>query len=464
VYKYRDDGRFVGSIGGPGPKEGQFYGPTAVALDRSGDLYVIDSGNKRVQKFSKEGDFLLSFGREGEGEDEFSHPSGIAVDPSGRIYVADHGRKTIQVYDRSGNYLGKLGGLELKDPYGMSIAGQNRLVVADADRVIVYDLLYSTWTVIGTGERIGRALDASIDRLEQLYAADYEKDSLFQFVPKADKYRNLTVVLDRVDMASLPAVGYYVSALDADGLPIYGLEAENFLLRIGGNEVGPVDLISDERKNSRLSILFLVDKSREMAQYAADARLYLGQLLSKVAEEDQMAVLSFNADSWVASSFTRSKLRTMDSILEDRYKDGRALDRAFRRGIDYLNKEFYKKAVVLVTNGAYSDQSFRTYSLQSCINYAMNNYIPVYILNFSGRESEVLSTFARSTGGRQYDALHSGELPYLYETMKAYRSPEYLVVFNEKRNPSLGGLYLDAEVEVNFSGRFGKSRLGCIYP
>jgi DNA-binding beta-propeller fold protein YncE len=464
VYKYRDDGRFVGSIGGPGSREGQFYGPTALALDRSGDLYVIDSGNKRVQKFSGEGDFLLSFGGEGEGEDEFSHPSGVAVDPSGRIYVADHGRKTIQVYDRSGNFLGKLGGYDLKDPYGLSIAGQNRLVVADGDRVLVYDLLYSTWTVIDTGERLGRALDAGIDRLEQLYVADFEKDSLFQFVPKADKYRNLTVILDRVDIASLPAVGYYVSALDADGLPIYGLEAENFLLRIGENQVGPVDLLSDERRNSRLSILFLVDKSPAMAQYAADMRPAMGQLLSKVAEEDQMAVLSFNADSWVASAFTRSKARTLDSILEERYKDGRAFDRAFRRGIDYLNKEFYKKAVVLVTDGGYSDQSFRTYSLLSCINYAMNNYIPVYVLNFGGRESEALSTLARSTGGRQYDVFHSSELPYLYETMRAYRSPEYLVVFNEKRDPSLSGLYLDAEVEVNFIGRFGRSRLGCIYP
>jgi DNA-binding beta-propeller fold protein YncE len=464
VYKYRDDGGFVGSIGGPGAKEGQFYGPTALALDRSGDLYVIDSGNKRIQKFSKEGDFLLSFGREGEGDEEFFHPSGVAVDPAGRIYVADHGKKTIQVYDRSGNFLGKLGGAALKDPYGLSIAGQNRLVVADADRVLVHDLLYSTWTEIETGGRIGRALDAGIDRLEQLYAADYEKDSLFQFIPKADKYRNLTVILDRVDVASLPAVGYYVSALDADGLPIYGLEADNFLLRIGENQVGPVDLLSDERRSSRLSILFLVDKSSAMAQHAADMRAVVGQLISKVAEEDQMAVLGFNADSWISSSFTRSKLRTLDSILEERYKEGRAFDRAFRRGIDYLNKEFYKKAVVLLTDGAYSDQSFRTYSLLSCINYAMNNYIPVYVLNFGGRESEGLSTFARSTGGRQYDVFHSSELPYLYETMKAFRSPEYLVVFNEKRNPSLSGLYLDAEAEVSFGGRFGRSRLGCIYP
>jgi DNA-binding beta-propeller fold protein YncE len=475
VYVYREEGRstgviaplaakFVSSIGGPGSKEGRFYGPTAIALDRFGDIYVIDSGNKRVQKFSRQGDFLLAFGREGDEEGEFRHPSGIAVDPSGRIYVSDHGKKTIQVYDRSGNYLGPLGGHELQDPYGLSIAGRNRLVVADAGRVLVYDLRYSTWTEIDTGGRFRRVLDAGIDRLEQLYAVDYDKDSLFQFVPKADKYRNLTVILDRVDVSELPRAGYYVTVLDADGLPVYGLEADNFLLRLGESRVGPVDLLSDDLRNSRLSILFLLDKSPAMAQHEADLRLAAERLLSKVAEEDQMAVLSFGADSWIASSFTRSKLRTMDALLEARYREGRGFDRAFRRGIDYLNKEFYKKAVVLLTDGLYTDQSFRTYSLLSCIDYAMNNHIPVYVLNFGARESEALSTLARSTGGRQYDALRSSELSYLYETMKAARSPEYLVVFSETRNPSLGGLYLDAEVEVDFGGRFGKSRLGCIYP
>ena len=464
VYIFRDDGGFIASIGGPGFKEGQFYGPTALAVDSRGDLYVIDSGNVRVQKFSKEGDFLLAFGKEGERDEEFIYPSGVAVDPAGRIYVADHGKKTIQLYDGSGNYLGRLEGLTLEDPYGLSIAGQNRLVIADAGRIVVYDLLYSTWTEIGTGGRIGKAIDAKIDRLEQLYAADYQKDSLFQFVPKADKYRNLTVILDRVDTASLPALGFYVSVLDADGLPVYGLEADNFLLKIGEGATGKVDILSNERRNSRLSLLFLVDKSLSMAQYQRDIGIYLEQLLAKVSENDRMAVVNFNADSWIASSFSGSRLRTMDAILEPRYKEGRGFDRAFRRGIDELNKEFFKKAMIVITDGSYTDQSFKNYSLLSCMNYAMNNHIPVYFLNFSGKESETLALFARSTGARQYDVLHSSEFPYLYEMVRGYRSPEYLVTFSEQKNPKLSGLYVNAEAEVNYNGRFGRSRLGAIYP
>jgi len=177
-----------------------------------------------------------------------------------------------------------------------------------------------------------------------------------------------------------------------------------------------------------------------------------------------MAVVNFNADSWIASSFSGSRLRTMDAILEPRYKEGRGFDRAFRRGIDELNKEFYKKAMIVITDGSYTDQSFKNYSLLSCMNYAMNNHIPVYFLNFSGKESETLALFARSTGARQYDVLHSSEFPYLYEMVRGYRSPEYLVTFSEQKNPKLSGLYVNAEAEVNYNGRFGRSRLGAIYP
>jgi len=75
IYKFLDDGTYIGTFGGPGFGNGQLYGPTALAVDSRGDLYAIDSGNVRVMKFSKYGEFLLSFGREGEEEQEFSHPS-----------------------------------------------------------------------------------------------------------------------------------------------------------------------------------------------------------------------------------------------------------------------------------------------------------------------------------------------------------------------------------------------------
>ena len=464
IYKFNDTGRYFMRFGGPGSGEGQFYGPTALAVDGNGDLYAIDSGNVRVEKFSPQGEFLLMFGTAGDGEGEFRHPSGIAVDDSGNVYVADHGKKTIQIYDRNGNYMLTLSEQKLMDPYGLFFTAENRLIVSDRKRLFSYDLLYSTWTEIETGNRLNRVLDAAADRLGQLYTCDYETDSILQFVPEADKYRNLNVILDRVDVSSFPAVVYYVTVLDADGFPIYGLRENNFLLKFGGGIVQKVDLRYNAVRDSRLRILFLVDKSLSMEMHMEDVNVYLRQFISNVADEDEMAVVGFNSEPWIASPFTGSKLQALDAVLEERYGEEKRFDTAFRMSIDILNKEFYKKALVVITDGLFDDDSFRTYSFESCMKYAANNHIPVYFLSFGGTEDENLDYFAKNTGGRFYDVLHSNEYPFLYNIMKTYRSPGYVVFFNDEYDPALENLYLDAEVEVEYNTRVGKSRLGLIYP
>jgi len=464
VYTFHTDGKYIGSIGSSGFGDGEFYGPTGLAVDDDNNLYVIDSGNMRIVKFSVNGEFLLSFGREGDLDGEFSHPSGIAVDHTGKIYVADHGKKTIGVYDESGNFITNLKGIELTDPYGISFAETNKLIVSDRTSIKSYDIMHSTWTEINTGDRLSRVLDARIDQLGQLVVCDFDQDLILQFVPKEDKYRNLHVILNSVEAHSFPAIVYNVSVFDADGLPFYGLGLNNFLLRIGGGIVGKIDLSYNAVRDSRLNLLFLIDKSSAMEEYERDVENFIGVLLTKVSMEDEMAVIGFHNENWIASSFTNSKRRTMDAILEDRYETGKTFDSAFRRSVDYLNHRFYKKAIIVVTNSRLDESSFQTYSFQNCINYATNNSIPVYFLNFGERGNKRLGYFTRSTGGKVYDVYLSNELPYLYETIRSYRSPEYVIFFNDVYNSDLKYLYIESEVEVDFNGRFGRSRLGFIYP
>jgi sugar lactone lactonase YvrE/Mg-chelatase subunit ChlD len=472
IHRFTEEGKYLGSIGESGFDDGQFYGPTALAVDDDDNLYVIDSGNMRVVKFSPDGDFLLSFGREGDDDGEFDHPSGIAVDSAGNIYVSDHGRREIGLYDRSGNFITYLKGYDLHDPYGISLSEQNRLIISDSRSILSYDIMHSTWTEIDTGDQLTRVLDAKVDRLGQLVAGDFEQDVILQFVPREDKYRNLNVILNRVDTGSYtpsnPAIGYYVSVFDADGLPIFGLDEDNFSLRAGGAAVPKIDLHHNRERASRLNILFLVDKSSSMETYADDVRSYLDGFMNSVTAMDKMAVVGFNRRTWIASSFTNSKLRTMDAIMENRYGEGKSFDLAFRRSIDELNAHFYKKALVIITDGRMLADSFNTYSYQSCIDYAANNNIPVYVLNFGQGEGRwdlgSLESLARNTGGAYYDVYRSNAFPYLYQTIQSYRSPEYLIYFEDVYAPELKNKFLEADVEVDYNGRVGRGMLGFVYP
>lgn len=77
-----------GIIGGLEP--GYFNNPTDIAVDnRNGDIYVVDTGNNRVQRFNSDGNYLSEFGQFGSENGSFNAPWGIAIDNQGFVFVSD---------------------------------------------------------------------------------------------------------------------------------------------------------------------------------------------------------------------------------------------------------------------------------------------------------------------------------------------------------------------------------------
>jgi streptogramin lyase len=86
-----------GIIGGLEP--GYFNNPTDLAIDsRNGDIYVVDTGNNRVQRFNSEGNFLSEFGQFGSQNGCFNAPWGITIDNQGFVYIADSKNARVQKF------------------------------------------------------------------------------------------------------------------------------------------------------------------------------------------------------------------------------------------------------------------------------------------------------------------------------------------------------------------------------
>ena len=58
-------------------------------MDGSGNVFVGDFDTNRVQKFTNSGTFLTKWGSLGNGNGQFFQPSGVAVDGSGNVFVPD---------------------------------------------------------------------------------------------------------------------------------------------------------------------------------------------------------------------------------------------------------------------------------------------------------------------------------------------------------------------------------------
>ena len=94
------NGTHITSWGGLGETAGQFNTPRGIAADADGHIYVVDSGNARVQKFTPEGEWLATFG--GGGAMPLSQPQGVAVTADGKVYVVDQNNDRVVVYEPRG--------------------------------------------------------------------------------------------------------------------------------------------------------------------------------------------------------------------------------------------------------------------------------------------------------------------------------------------------------------------------
>jgi DNA-binding beta-propeller fold protein YncE len=98
ISKYDSNGTLVWEAGKTGRQDGEFSGPSNIAVSPDGEVYVLDTGNARVQVFDSNGKFAWKFGSEGKGPGEFKAPQGLALEDGLRLYVGDRGNGRAQVF------------------------------------------------------------------------------------------------------------------------------------------------------------------------------------------------------------------------------------------------------------------------------------------------------------------------------------------------------------------------------
>ena len=136
------EGKKVKSFGTKGTKEGQFTCPHGVAISQDGYILVTDS--HRLQKLTFEGDCVKSVGstKNGNGPLQFYYPTGITVHPTtGQIFIADRYNHRIQVLNNDLTYshsFGKEGSspVQFNFPCDVTFDNEGYLYVADTNPCI----------------------------------------------------------------------------------------------------------------------------------------------------------------------------------------------------------------------------------------------------------------------------------------------------------------------------------------
>uniref|UniRef100_A0A1X7VB27 B-box C-terminal domain-containing protein n=3 Tax=Amphimedon queenslandica TaxID=400682 RepID=A0A1X7VB27_AMPQE len=133
-------------FGSEGSANGQFQYPHDIAIDSQGLMYVADTYNHRIQKFSPGGKFVSQFGSKGSGPGQLILPIGITIDTAatGLVYVGD-GNHHISVFTSDGVFVRKFGSEgnnidHIKYPFGLTFDKDGLLYVCDCSnrRLVVY--------------------------------------------------------------------------------------------------------------------------------------------------------------------------------------------------------------------------------------------------------------------------------------------------------------------------------------
>jgi len=222
VVKFDRAGRYVTAWGAPGTGPGQFstlyagVDPAGIVVGHNGDIYVSDW--TRIQEFTPAGAFVRQFGAGNQGKavtaSSFYGPRQIAVAPNGNLYIADTGNKRIQVYSPTGTHLFNIGtGAQVAaqmtapgsfdEPSGVAVDNKGIVYVADywnkrVQRFTLNGTYLSTYPVAGWVAQDYQEPYLAVDNKGHLFATD---------APAINQHVNHVLELDATTGATIRALG-----------------------------------------------------------------------------------------------------------------------------------------------------------------------------------------------------------------------------------------------------------------
>jgi|GEM_PF-909636 len=194
VQKFTVSGVFESMWGSVGTANGLFTAGSGLAVDSSGNVYVADEGNFRIQKFTSAGVFVSTWGSSGAGNGLFAAPVGVAVDSSGNVYVTDQSTNAlVQKFTSGGTFITQWGGVgaggngKFVQPAGIAVDSSGNVYVGDPSSNLIQKFT-SPGTFVtqwgGTGAANGQfsSLEGvAVDSSGFVYAADYSNSRLQKF-------------------------------------------------------------------------------------------------------------------------------------------------------------------------------------------------------------------------------------------------------------------------------------------
>ncbi|MCL2481130.1 MAG: NHL repeat-containing protein, partial [Spirochaetaceae bacterium] len=348
ITKLNFNGNIEKKFGGKGSGPGELLGPQYIADNGTGYFYVSDWGNKRISKFDYDGNFILSFGKKIERYEGLRGPTGIAV-LNDIVYVADVDRKCIDLFDQSGNFIKTIGKNILHGPEGLALYSNSSLLIADTDRVVIFNIDFEYADVIFVSESPGpgRIAFARYNANNDLMISDFNNNSVMFLAEMESIYEGLFVRIDSMHAESFPKARVLVNVEKRNGEPIIGLERGNFRITEEGRSVDDLFLLFEGNKSRKAHVAIVFEESFYMTEKKDILRRAVNELYNSFSQDDRIRIVAAGENPSLVVEERSSREDVIKTILQtNSYSPNYSIGTGIRLGASQIAGSMDKKAVV----------------------------------------------------------------------------------------------------------------------
>ena len=290
---------------GKGNELDQFFYPTGIALDPSGDLYVSDMYNHRIQKWrpgATVGVIAAGGNGYGYGPSQLDEPGKIDIDSQGNLYIADTGNNRVQKWEHGalrgstvagGNGIGDEPN-QLNQPFGIAVDKEGSIYISELGnhRVTKWELGASTGKVIAGGkgegsnsDQLAIPLGITVNDDGDLYVADTYNHRVQLFKKGSTKGKT---ILSEKDFKSDFQINYFsgISLVDNSFLYITDYQQGRIIRYDINSDTFEILLTKDSSDNAE-------DRLSQPYQTAVDV---LGDLIIADAKNNRVQKRKINLD------------------------------------------------------------------------------------------------------------------------------------------------------------------------
>jgi DNA-binding beta-propeller fold protein YncE len=171
--------------------EGKLERPLGTAVDKEGNVWVVDRTNRRVEEFNESGQFVRQFGKAGSGNGEFMDPCGIAISSNGNIVVSDMTNNNLQAFTPTGQFIRTITYSGFVDPYAIAPAPGGALWVGDNAAHHVFEFsetgtLLRTLPGIQPGPSLNVPSGLATDAAGNLWVSDTAENRILKYSPSGE--------------------------------------------------------------------------------------------------------------------------------------------------------------------------------------------------------------------------------------------------------------------------------------